>query len=56
MIFQADASLLQQSSDNISSKLEGERFNFDKIQRHTVNNNMNISLFSAKSNCEHFIQ
>lgn len=29
---QADASLLRQSQENMLSKLEGDRFNFDNIQ------------------------
>lgn len=29
---QADASLLRQSQENMLSKLEGDRFNFDHIQ------------------------
>lgn len=41
-LYMADASLLQQSQENMLSKLaDGDRFNFDKIQRFTVNQNRN---------------
>lgn len=37
--FQADASLLQQSQDNILSKLDGENFTFDRIRQLSVKRN-----------------